>query len=203
VYGDRKIIRLQGYDYSSENLYYVTTVVHDRICWFGEIIETVGTGRDPSIPTIVNDSIGTGRDPSIPTIVNDSVGTGRDPSIPRMELNKYGEIAKMQWDWIADQYKYVVLHAFVVMPNHVHGIIEIDHSRIDSSNPVKIKPLTELMGAYKTTVSKRIHLAGCHEFKWQRSYYEHIIRDEYSYNNITKYIIENPIHWNDERTNYR
>jgi putative transposase len=187
VYEDRKTIRLQGFDYSSENLYYVTTVVHDRICWFGEINGTVGTGRDPSLPTIGNDS----------------VGTGRDPSIPRMALNKYGEIAKIQWDWIADQYKYVVLHAFVVMPDHIHGIIEIDSSRIDSSNPVKIKPLTELMGAYKTTVSKKIHQAGCHEFRWQRSYYEHIIRDEHSYENITKYIIENPIHWNYERTNYR
>jgi len=74
-----------------------------------------------------------------------------------MVLNEFGKIAECQWYWLADQYPYVVLHAFVVMPNHIHGIIEIDHSRYSG----KIKSLPELMGSYKTTVSKQIHLLEC------------------------------------------
>jgi len=51
------------------------------------------------------------------------------------------------------------------------------------------------MGAYKTTVSKHIHLAGFVDFKWQRSFYEHIIRNEKSLDTITEYINSNPVNW--------
>ena len=84
----RKPNRLQGYDYSSDNLYFVTSCVHDMICCFGEI------------------------------------------SAPRMVLNDYGKIAEKQWYWLGEQYPYVVLHAFIVMPNHIHGIIEINRAHI-------------------------------------------------------------------------
>jgi putative transposase len=52
--------------------------------------------------------------------------------------------------------------------------------------------LPELIGAYKTTVSKRIHLAGDKKFKWQKSYHDHIIRDLQSLTRIIKYIDANP-----------
>jgi|SRR6185437_3972496 len=63
----------------------------------------------------------------------------------------------------------------------------------------KIKPLSELMGAYKTTVSKQIHLAGYAGFIWQRSFHDHIIRDEKSYENIANYIIDNPKTWDQDK----
>lgn len=84
----RKPNRLQGYDYSSDNLYFVTSCVQNMICCFGEI------------------------------------------SAPRMVLNDYGKIAEKQWHWLGKQYPYVVLHSFVVMPNHIHGIIEINRGQI-------------------------------------------------------------------------
>ncbi len=83
-----------------------------------------------------------------------------------MFLNDYGTIAEQQWQWLEKQYPYVVLHSFVVMPNHRHGIIEIvvvvvgtgrDLS-LQQQQQIKIKSLSELMGAYKTTTSKKIHL---------------------------------------------
>ena len=49
----------------------------------------------------------------------------------------------------------------------------------------KIKSLSEIMGSYKTTVSKQIHLAGNREFAWQRSFHDHIIRDQKSYEKIS------------------
>ncbi len=158
---ERKNTRLKGYDYSRNNLYFVTICVQDKICCFGEI-KSAGTG-----------------------------GTGRDLS-RQMILNKYGQIAQKQWYWLGEQYPYVVLHAFIIMPDHIHGIIEIDRSR--SLNALlKIKSLSELMGAYKTTVSKQIHLIGLNEFQWQRSFHDHIIRDEKSYETISKYIVNNPV----------
>ena len=63
----------------------------------------------------------------------------------------------------------------------------------------KIKSLSELMGAYKTTVSKKIHLLGYAEFKWQRSFHDHIIRDEKSYEKISNYIINNPNSWDQDK----
>jgi len=69
----------------------------------------------------------------------------------------------------------------------------------DLSLPIKIKSLSELMGAYKTTVSKQIHLLGYTDFAWQRSFHDHIIRDDQSYNNIYDYILTNPSKWDSDK----
>ena len=117
-----------------------------------------------------------------------------------MRLNNYGVIADTQWLWLAEQYPYVILHAHIVMPNHMHGILEIDSWRAGSTE-MKIKSLSELMGAYKTTSSKKIHLAGDAEFSWHRSFYDHIIRDAKAYDNISAYIENNPAKWEADRFN--
>lgn len=216
----RKPNRLKGYDYSQDNLYFVTSCVQDMICCFGDVV--VGTGRDLSVNVNNNNVVGTGRDLS----GNDDnvTGTGRDLSLrePRMILNEYGKIADRQWYWLAEQYPYIVLHEFIVMPNHMHGIIEINRDAVGTGRDLsqhdlsgtenndnawtgrdlslpKIKSLSELMGAYKTTVSKQIHLAGYKEFEWQRSFHDHIIRDEKSYESISIYIINNPNSWQQDK----
>ena len=61
--------------------------------------------------------------------------------------------------------------------------------------PEKIKPIDELVGAFKTTSSKRIHLAGLDAFYWHRSYYDRIIRNTEELNAIRSYIIRNPSRW--------
>ena len=134
----RKTIRLKGYDYTKDNLYFITSCVKDRVCCFGEII-SIGTGRDPSIQrNSENASV---------------VGSGRDLTLQQSN----GQCMKL--------------------------------------NELKIKSLSELLGAYKTTVSKQIHLSGYTEFLWQRSYYEHIIWDNKSFETISTYIINNPLKW--------
>jgi putative transposase len=60
---------------------------------------------------------------------------------------------------------------------------------------IKTKSLSSLMGAFKTTSSKIIHLAGFVDFAWQRSFHDHIIRNEKSYLNISNYIESNPDRW--------
>jgi putative transposase len=111
-----------------------------------------------------------------------------------MQLNLFGNIAQNQWHWLQKQYPYVVLHSFIVMPNHVHGILEIDSDLISDKN-IKIKSVSELVGAYKTTSSKQIHLAGNTNFSWQRSFHDHIIRNDISYQRISNYIDTNAERW--------
>ena len=123
-----------------------------------------------------------------------------------MALNEYGKIAEQQWQWLGEQYPYIVLHEYVVMPNHIHGIIEINRGTVGTGRDLslqqptmKIKSLSELMGAFKTTSSKQIHLLECPTFKWQRSFHDHIIRDEKSYNLIANYILGNPSSWEQDK----
>lgn len=163
---------MKGFDYSSNNLYFVTSCVQDRICCFGNV---VGTGRDLSVRDIDNQD---------------------DDKSAKMVLNEFGKIVHNQLEWLEKQYPYVVLHHYIVMPNHIHAIIEIDSM---NTNSLKIKSLSELMGAFKTTSSKLIHLAGYPDFKWQRSFHDHIIKDEKSYLNISNYIETNPERWEKDK----
>ncbi|WP_246130266.1 transposase [Bizionia saleffrena] len=77
------------------------------------------------------------------------------------------------------------------MPNHVHVIIEIDSLKA-SGKEVKIKSLSSVVGAFKTSASKHIHLSGFSAFKWQRSFHDAIIRDQKGYRNISNYSPKNP-----------
>ena len=98
-----------------------------------------------------------------------------------MVFNERAWIVKKQWLWLACQYKGIKLDQFIIMPNHIHGIVVInsrDRSRPVPTNPrpvptVKTKSLSGLMGAFKTTSSKLIHQQGFEYFAWQRSFYDH------------------------------
>mgnify|MGYP000378727611 CR=1 FL=1 len=84
------------------------------------------------------------------------------------------------------------------MPNHLHGIVIINNyvgNGRDRSLPIKIKPLPELIGAFKTTSSKLIHQLGYNFFQWQKSYYDHIIRNKKSLEKIRQYIRYNHLKW--------
>jgi len=119
-----------------------------------------------------------------------------------MILNKYGKIVEKYWREIADYYKHIKLDEYVVMPNHLHGILVIE--RRDGSRPVpteRIKTLSGLIGAFKTTSSKLIHGRELNNFAWQRSFYDHVIRDEKSLDNIRRYIRYNPLQWAVDREN--
>lgn len=172
-----------GYDYSQNNLYFVTICVQDRQCCFGAI---VGTGRDLSLHN------------QNPAMNQNPAHDGNYPEntiCQIMQRNQYGTIAYDRLEWLERQYEYVLLHSYIVMPNHIHAIIEIDSDR-ESGESIKIKSLSELVGAYKTTSSKQIHLAGFSGFSWQRSFHDHIIRNELSYERISNYIETNQERWN-------
>jgi len=120
----------------------------------------------------------------------------------RMRLNINGHIVQNQWQWLVRQYPYIAPDVSVVMPNHIHGILTIrDYVGNGRDRSLHRKPLSELIGAFKTTSSKLIHQHGTPEFKWQKSFYDHIIRNYQSLQNIRQYIITNPHTWPDDREN--
>ena len=183
----RKTNRLKGYNYSNNNLYFITNCVKNNLCCLGDVFP-VGTGRDLSVHHPPNNPM----DDS----PNNPANNSHSNSIIdfEMKLNKYGLIVDEKINWLQEQYPYVEIHVHQVMPNHFHLILEIDSLKVKDLE-IKIKSLSSLIGAMKTTSSKLIHDAGFNDFQWHRSFHDHIIRDEKSYLNIFNYIINNPNNW--------
>lgn len=127
----------------------------------------------------------------------------------KMILHEFGVIVQKQWLWLCTRYPYVKLDEFIVMPNHLHGIIIINDNNVGTGRDLslqknKIKSLSELIGAFKTTSSKKIHenhRIGLPRFQWQRSFYDRIIRNNHELCRIRNYIKNNPINWGRDRNN--
>lgn len=118
-------------------------------------------------------------------------------------LNEYGAVVNQQWAWLREQYPYVELDEFIVMPNHFHGILSIVGNGRDRSLRQKVKSLSELVGAFKTTSSKLIRRAGLSEFQWQKSFYDHIIRNDADLARVREYIHNNPLKWEEDEENVK
>lgn len=118
-----------------------------------------------------------------------------------MVFNDSGKIACEQIEWLRNQYSNIKIHNAVVMPNHVHLLVELVGTGLDLSAELdkrRIKSVSTFMGAYKTTASAKIHECGNLEFNWQRSFHDHIVRNDPSYQRIYEYITENPKNWNND-----
>src|SRR3990170_8539551 len=126
-----------------------------------------------------------------------------------LEDERFRTIAEETWLWLAERYEYVDVDQHVVMPNHLHGIIVIRDVRRGGSRtaptgrPLAIKPLGRLIGAFKTVSTKRINaIRGTPGLpRWQRNYYEHVIRDEDDLDRVRRYIAENPLRWEEDPEN--
>ena len=107
-----------------------------------------------------------------------------------MKLSRYGEVAEYHWFNLTRIYSHIALNTFVIMPNHFHGIIEIQYQDKD-------RDLAKIVRTFKTFSARRINQIRSMKGipVWQRGYYEHIIRDEYSLATIQDYIMDNPLKW--------
>jgi len=182
---NRRSIRLKGYNYANAGLYFITICCEHRKHRFGKI---------------ENDEI---------------------------TLNEFGQIAYGEWVKLANRFINFELDVFQIMPNHMHGIIgvkefvgaEFNHAQFDIDHlvlgqPQELPPqfdpdylkktVGDIVGAYKSLVANEC-LQIC-KLKnetmgklWQRNYYEHIIRDEKAYQNISDYIINNPSKWSNDK----
>ena len=185
----RRSIRLKGYDYSQAGLYFITICVHEKKHLFGNIENG------------------------------------------EMILNDAGKIANECWLEIPNHFPNAVLHEHIVMPNHVHGVIQLlknnDTVGIDnyqslfphpSPQPTQPSPqpspqqppknefqkiiprsIGSIVRGFKIGVTKWVHANSEIHTVWQRNYYEHIIRDEQSYQKISEYIVNNPANWKNDK----
>ena len=185
----RRSIRLKGYDYSRPGAYFVTVVVRDRLCLFGDVVDG------------------------------------------EMRLNEIGRLIVEACEWLAGRYPHVGLDAYVVMPNHLHGIIVLTDEgwRGDSGSgsdrvsdgrgssvsvgrssrggsrtaPTGRKSLGRLVGAFKTVSTKRVNLirGTPGQRLWQRNFYERVIRNDRELDDIRDYIVGNPAKWETDEEN--
>jgi putative transposase len=169
----RRSIRLREYDYSMPGGYFVTICTDDDRCILGKIVEE------------------------------------------EMRLNEMGKIVAQCWHEIPNHFPCVELDAFVAMPNHIHGIIVIkddgsgiqlnghkDLVGVENFQPlqkkfqhVTPKSLGSIIRSYKAAVTRECRVRNCRGFRWQRNYYDHIIRDDKDLDNIREYIANNVLQW--------
>ncbi len=127
-----------------------------------------------------------------------------------MVLNKIGILVSECWQEIPQHFSNVKLDEFIIMPNHLHGIIVIinrsgEACLAPTPIPVKSKKdtLGSIVGSFKSSVTKQakkfpLLVKG---ILWQRGYYEHIIRNDEELKRVREYIATNPIRWYFDREN--
>jgi len=166
--------RLQNWDYSSNGYYFVTICTKDRKHYFGEITNN------------------------------------------EMRLSEIGKIAQKYWLEIPNHFLFVILNEYKIMPNHIHGILIIN--KMVSVVPIVETPklgvstdniktnnwksgcLGAIINQYKRICTIQIRKKNIN-FSWQLRFYDHIIRDEKSFNLIKKYIKDNSLNWDSDRNN--
>lgn len=175
---NRKSIRLPLYDYSSPGEYFITICVKNRVCILGEIIDD------------------------------------------EIILSDAGAAVSFWISQLRDKYPSIQVNHSVIMPNHIHLIIEIAENINtstelygDETTPNEItKPnitkrrkmlLPKAIGFLKMNSAKQINLqyGTSGSSFWQGNYFEHIIRDLNDFNNIVRYIDNNPLNWDQDIDN--
>jgi REP element-mobilizing transposase RayT len=124
-----------------------------------------------------------------------------------MILNQYGKIANQCWDDLPNHYLNCSLDSFVVMMNHIHGIIVILNKDVtivgNGLKPFPTHGLSEMIPGFKTFSSRKINeeIKNDNKFQWQKSFYDHVIRNETELYRIRDYIKNNPLKWDLDREN--
>jgi REP element-mobilizing transposase RayT len=138
----------------------------------------------------------------------------------KMKLNELGKIAEKYRLEIPKHFENVELDVFVIMPNHIHGIINIFNDKNETAlvgrryicdlqentnNKIvdlKYQKLPIIVSTFKAAVTRQINkLYSNVNFKWQPYYYDHIIRNEKERENIQSYILSNPANWKNDIEN--
>ncbi|MEO7176923.1 MAG: transposase [Saprospiraceae bacterium] len=139
-----------------------------------------------------------------------------------MVLNDAGEMANKSWMQIPEHFPNAVLHEYIIMPNHIHGIIELipvgveDFQPLPDENPQPApekrnefqnmipRSIGSIVKGFKIGVTKWFRQTMPNEFPpervvWLRNYYESVIGTEHAYKAISRYIINNPAKWQGDK----
>ena len=139
----------------------------------------------------------------------------------QMVLSDLGKIIEAEWMKTAVIRHHITLDQFIIMPNHLHGILVFEDPTVGASGSLAQEPNTpstdgratgtplqnaslgNVIGQFKSVVTKRFYKSqNSKDIKiWQRGYYERIVRNERELNAIRQYILENPARWAEDRDN--
>lgn len=127
----------------------------------------------------------------------------------KMQLNACGLIASDQWQALSQRFENCELHSFIIMPNHVHGIIRLSDVSLNGNEqstfaPVEATSAAGIIASYKSFVSavclpiykSRDEVMGK---LWQRDYEQQIIKDDKSFVNLSNNISNNPSRWKSDK----
>jgi len=183
--------RLQNWNYANEAIYFVTICTQNRKNYFGEIVRV----QSPSI-----------------------IGT---QCVAPLQPTEIGQIAHSEWYRTVELRPdmNIELGEFVVMPNHIHGIIIIGSNEYNTQRDIQrrdamlrvstndeyknrfapqSKNLSSIIRGYKSAVTTYARKNDI-EFNWQTRFHDHIIRSVDDYHRISNYIINNPAKWQDDK----
>ena len=175
----RKPNRLKEYDYSQNGAYFITICTKDR----KQILSHITVGDDARIvPKIPRCNVG---DDAyiVPKISRYNVGDDAH-IVPRIKLTTIGEIAEKYLLRIQGVEKYII------MPDHIHLIILIDKDDGAMKASPPTNSISQCIKSFKIMVTKELGYP-----IFQRSYFDHIIRNRQDYEETCKYIDENPMKW--------
>ncbi|TJX66429.1 transposase [Soehngenia saccharolytica] len=167
----RKNIRLKNYDYSQAGYYFITICSKDKKYIFWDVGATSGRKHE-ELP-----------------FLDVRATFGRPYEKP--PLSNIGEIIDLEINKINSIYENVEIDKYVIMPNHIHMIIVLNNANERSKTAPTI---SRIMQQFKGSVSKQTGLS-----LWQKSFYDHIIRDEQEYQKIWNYIETNPLKWENDK----
>ena len=145
-----------------------------------------------------------------------------------MCLNNAGSVAQSVWLSLPQRFSHVKLDQYIVMPNHLHGIIELVESETNRTIPTqpittpinhpafaaaqfitptttkvdsmdRTVPLGEIVRTFKAATIRLIRTMIKPDFAWQADYYDHIVRNDKDLDRIRTYILDNPTRWEEDR----
>ena len=219
----RRSIRLKGYDYSQAGAYFITICCENRECRFGKII--VGAGFTPALDEYGQPELQIGQPQGIaPTDAQNADARMELNEYGQIAYNEWIKLSKRFLNFELDVFQIMPnhMHGIILLNNVGARFTPAQNSSIEQNNVTNanvtlvekgagVNPahttnatVGDIVGAYKSLVAN-----GCLDiFKtknktmgklWQRNYYEHIIRNEQSYQTISEYIINNPAKWKDDK----
>lgn len=112
----------------------------------------------------------------------------------KMILNELGKIADTKCRLIPDHYDNINIEIYKVMPNHIHLIIILNETGNESEKK-KVGLISTVIKSLKGIITKEIRKSFGIQFEWQRSFYDHVIRNEKSLYRINSYIKHNELKW--------
>ena len=118
-----------------------------------------------------------------------------------MVLNALGQIAHDCWLLVPHHFAHVVLGEFMIMPNHMHATIDVQYSlqndgQLQGFGKRLPGSLSTIVASYKFAATRDIRVRFHREGSvWQRNFHDHLIRNEWEYDRIQEYILNNPMNW--------